>query len=121
MISKRAKYAAAAAAAVTIAVFSLIPKPPDIDAGFRYTDKIAHFIAYFGLSFLVAVCIGIGKKRGAWLFAAAATFFYGAVIEGLQSFTPRQVEGLDLLANLAGSLCGAFLCAWIGRRSRKER
>ena len=52
----------------------------------------------------------------AWVVAVAASFLYGALIESLQYFTPRQMEALDLAFNLAGSVCGASASLLRGRR-----
>jgi len=106
-MTRKLRYWVTIAVAAAILVLSLIPKPPSIGAEFRFGDKLAHFAAYFVLSLLIAVTATRRKRLTAWLAAVAASFLYGALIESLQYFTPRQMEALDLAFNLAGSLCGA--------------
>ena len=107
VISRKLRYTLTVAVAVVILVLSLIPKPPDITSELRFGDKLAHLAAYFVLSLLIALTVGGKRRLIAWMVAAAAAFIYGAVIEMLQYFTPRQMEALDLAFNLAGSLLGA--------------
>jgi len=115
-MSRKLRYAVTAAVAAAILVLSLIPRPPDITGGFRYGDKLAHFAAYFVLSLLVAVTAARRTRLKTWILAVAAGLLYGALIEFLQYFTPRQMEALDLAFNLAGSLCGASVSLPLMRR-----
>ncbi len=93
-----------------------------------YGDKIAHFVLYAGLCFLLAVFLG--RRSGArpdlesgndqWnnrrstLWAVSIGFaiccFYGGIDEGLQLFIPsRTASWYDWFADLFGALFGALL------------
>lgn len=66
-------------------------------------DKLAHFLAYALLGFL----LGLGLDRGGQAFGVAA--LYGLLDEFHQSFTPgREVSLLDFLADALGGALGAF-------------
>jgi VanZ family protein len=115
VIGRKLRYTLTITVAVVILVLSLIPKPPDITSELRFGDKLAHFAAYFVLSLLIALAMAGKRKLTAWTVAVLASFCYGAVIEVLQHFTPRQMEALDLAFNLAGSLAGATAALMIGK------
>jgi VanZ family protein len=106
--------------AAGIAVLSLIPKPPEIPIGFHFADKIAHYIAYVVLSFLVFASVSEGKRIGASLttvlVVAASCVIFGGLIEILQMFTGRRPELWDLVADLIGAVSGALL--GVGLRGR---
>lgn len=76
------------------------------------SDKIKHFIAYFGLSVLLSLNLHFQER---WKFVALNyliyTFIicstYGVVDEIHQMFVPyRSAEFLDWLADLFGTLAG---------------
>lgn len=104
----------------SILVLSLIPKPPEILGGFHLADKVAHFIAYQVLSFLLFTSFFEGKQVGAILIVAALCILYGGLIEILQIFTHRQPEIWDLVADLIGAVCGAAVGAGLSRRIRSK-
>ncbi len=69
-------------------------------------DKLAHFLAYALLGFLLAW--GLGKRRTAFGLAA----LYGLLDEFHQRFTPgREVSLGDFLADALGAALGATLSA----------
>ena len=111
--------------ATAIVILSLLPKPPEIPVGIHYADKIAHFVAYLVLSFLVFVSICDGKRAGATLAnvltVVALCLFYGGLIEVLQMFTGRRPEFWDLAADLIGAVCGAVAGAGLWRRFRRKQ
>lgn len=111
--------------AAAIVVLSLLPDPPEIPVGFHFADKLAHFIAYLVLSFLVFASITGGKRistaLNTILIVAALCLFYGGLIEILQMFTGRQPEFWDLAADLIGALCGALVGAGLWRRLRRKQ
>ena len=80
------------------------------------------------LSWLLAVLLmrafdSSGMRRGGvWVvvFAAALTAAYGALDEWHQAFTGRVPDGWDVLANIAGLLCGVVLAGLVGGRRRKH-
>ncbi len=120
MLSKRLWRVLTIVVTVSILILSLIPKPPEIPGGFHFADKIAHFIAYAVLSFLLFTSLFEGKKLSTVLIVAAACMIYGGVIEILQTFTHRQPELWDLTADLFGAVCGAALGAVLNRRIRSK-
>jgi len=120
MLSKRFWRVLTIVVTVSILILSLIPKPPEIPGGFHFADKIAHFIAYAVLSFLLFTSLFEGKKLSTVVIVAAACMIYGGVIEILQTFTHRQPELWDLTADLFGAVCGAALGAVLNRRIRSK-
>jgi VanZ family protein len=111
--------------AAAIVILSLIPKPPEIPVGFKFSDKIAHFIAYVVLSFLVFASISEGKLIGTALITvlivAALCVVFGGLIEVLQMFTGRRPEFWDLTADAIGAVCGALVAAGLWRRLRRRQ
>jgi VanZ family protein len=104
-------------AIVAIIIFylcCLIPQNdiPDVDFGFFIpTDKIVHFLMYFGLS-IVASFNYIYDKNGKIIilklvvFAILVPILYGGLIEILQAdyFSERNGDWYDFLADVSGSL-----------------
>jgi len=126
--------------AASILILSLVPNQPQIPGGFHLTDKIAHFIAYLSLSFLVIVSYfeGWRSERGgserpkrlaqmrrtalaAFVVVAVSCVLFGGLIEFLQRFTGRLPELWDLAADVLGAAGGAALgLAVLGRIRRPE-
>jgi len=122
MLSLRVWRILTAVIAACILVLSLIPNPRYIPSGFRFADKIAHLVAYAMLGFMLVVSLGKGRKIPVLLVEVAACLVFGALIELLQSFTYRDPEFLDLVADLIGSVCGVGLgAAAAGRIHLKAR
>jgi len=111
--------------AAGIAVLSLIPKPPEIPVGIHFADKIAHFIAYVVLSFLVFASISQGRRGGpalaAVLIVTVVCVLFGGLIEILQMFTGRHPEFWDLTADTIGAVCGALAGAGLRKRLRRRQ
>lgn len=91
---------------------------------FPYLDKIVHFCLYFGLAFSLcrATTAHIRSEinwplyRNRFVWGILFTFAFGLFDEWHQSFTPgREVEGLDLLADVLGGAVGAY-CVLIYRQ-----
>ena len=75
-------------------------------------DKVAHFLEYAGLGFLLARATG--NLRTAFLIAV----LWGALDEVHQSFVPGREAGVpDWIADILGSLTGALL----GMATREKR
>lgn len=74
-------------------------------------DKVAHFILYGGLGFLMALWIGTGKSTlSAAMFAMIICVIYAFLDEGLQYFIPtRNASFLDWLADVLGAFFGVVL------------
>ncbi len=81
-------------------------------------DKVNHFIAYFGLSVLLTLCLLFQTKYGflykkAFLISFLVVILYGVIDEVHQLFIPgRMAEISDWLADTAGALLGVFL-VWV--------
>jgi len=84
-----------------VVVLSLIPV--EVDLG-EDRDKLAHFLAYGGLSFWFGMIFG---GRGSQLGIAVAFAAMGVVLEFLQGLTEyRSFEVADMVANAVGSGLG---------------
>ena len=94
-------------AALSILILSLMPEPPHVMPEVKFLDKLAHFIAYFILGFLVSISFKGRSRLRIFFLAAISSFLYGGVIELLQYLTLRHPELWDLAANFAGSVGGA--------------
>jgi len=82
---------------------------PDVDSGIRipHIDKLGHFLAFAGLSFLLDFAYAVSNK--ALLFFTA---LYGLVVELIQS----QLVGRSAsIADYVADLIGAFCYLWFGR------
>ncbi len=96
--------------AIIIMVLSLMPISSDTGSGlfdFPHFDKIAHFILYFLLSFLLMYELN-RIKVGIYTFVLLPIiicFFYGGIIEIIQIFIEgRGGDIFDLLADLLGAI-----------------
>ena len=86
-------------------------------------EVIAHFALYTILAALLmrALC---SKRSGDWRAYGLAVFIcaaYALSDEFHQSFVPgRKPDGLDIVVDLAGAVCGAFLW-WYWRAFRRPK
>lgn len=92
----------------------LTPNPQDNlpDLGW---DKLLHFSAYLGLSFLAT--LAWGRRVHPWKIFAVIVAFSG-VMELLQFLVGRDAEWGDLVANTLGAALGAGLAALALRAAR---
>jgi len=85
----------------TVIVLSLIPVEVDLGEG---KDKLAHAVAYGGLSFWFGMVFG---GRGLQLGIAVAFAAMGVALEFLQGLTDyRTFEVADMIANAVGAVLG---------------
>jgi VanZ family protein len=92
------------------------------------TDKIVHFLMYFGLS-IVASLNYIYDKKGKIIilklvaFAVLVPIIYGGLIEILQAeyFTERSGDWYDFLADVSGSLATLPFSLWFRRYLLNKR
>lgn len=77
---------------------SLTPAMPRV--GVALSDKLMHFLGYFGLTLWFA---GLYPRKRLWIIAVAF-FFMGATLEVLQGTltTTREMDVDDLAMNTAG-------------------
>ncbi|MDH5446269.1 MAG: VanZ family protein [Gammaproteobacteria bacterium] len=81
---------------------SLTPKPPQIDLGIDFFDKISHFTAYAAMTAWFIQLYSTTRTR---LFYAAGFVCMGIAIEFLQGLgSDRLFEYADMLANSLGVL-----------------
>ncbi len=81
----------------------LTPHPPHLEV--ETSDKLLHFIAYFGLAGIAATALGHGRRLA---YAVLALIALGGLLEILQGFTGRDAEWLDEAANSLGAIAGAL-------------
>jgi VanZ family protein len=86
-------------ALIVVSWGELTPHPPTI----HESDKLLHFLAYFGLSGLATTAL---RYRRTIILAAIALTAFGGALEILQMFTGRDAELLDEVANTIGVLTG---------------
>jgi VanZ family protein len=112
-------YVAAIIWAVLILIVSSIPglSPPGL--GFTIADKIVHFAEYFILGLLTARAVSTFYKEPIkilWL-SSALTSAYGILDELHQLLVPgRTTEGLDMVADILGSILAVALYVILLRR-----
>jgi hypothetical protein len=101
---------------------SSLPTTPDLPGG---SDKGLHAVLYAGLGVLLVRAMAGGLRRRITVtIAVAATLIagaYGVSDEFHQHFVPpRQVEGLDVVADAIGAGAAAFaLAGWSIARGRR--
>ena len=81
----------------------LMPQPQPELAG--QSDKVLHFIAYFGLSWLAAAAL---RDRATAMRAGLALILLGGVLEILQGLVGRDMSVYDEIANTIGVFVGGF-------------
>ena len=90
-----------------VVYLSVTSRPPEIEIGFEFHDKIFHVLAYFSLMFWFAQIYHVKKQR---LFFALAFVVLGISMEGMQSMDPkRYAEFNDMVANTVGVAIGILL------------
>lgn len=80
----------------------LTPHPPRLEV--VTSDKLLHFLAYFGLAGIATTALG--RKRV--VAVVLGLIALGGALEILQSFTGRDAEWLDEAANSVGAIMGAL-------------
>lgn len=111
--------------AVLILAVSSIPGLSTPSLGFSMADKTVHFTEYFILGYLTARAISSFIKEPLKIFwiSSAITSAYGILDEFHQLLIPgRTTEGLDMIADILGSIIAAALFAGkLRRRSIRVR
>ena len=93
---------------------SLTPKPPQIDLGIDFFDKISHFLAY---ATMMGWFMQLYHARRTRMVYALGFVCMGIVIEYLQGMGPdRLFEYADMLANSLG-----VLAAWLFIRGNLQQ
>jgi VanZ family protein len=118
-VKKKKSFLPALLWAMVIFAISSIPYLSTPSIGFTVTDKAAHFAEYFILGALLAYGLAAQElRRGSvFLISAILSGSCGIIDELHQVFIPgRYVEGLDLLANISGSVAASGIYALIFRK-----
>ncbi|MDC2890875.1 VanZ family protein [Psychrosphaera algicola] len=80
---------------------------PHLDTGIKipHIDKVGHFIAFSGLSFLFDFAFTLAK-----IWGIGAALVYGILVELIQSTLPnRQASLADVVADMSGCLVYYFV------------
>jgi VanZ family protein len=103
-------------AAGVVGLLSVLPpasKPIQLLAALTVADKLLHFGAYAVLGLLPAM----HERRAVLVGTLALVMVEGLALEFAQDFVPgRSFEWLDLAANWAGVVSGAWVGRALGRR-----
>jgi VanZ family protein len=86
---------------VSIVTLSLMPAPPHAPG----SDKLHHFLAYFGLMLLFSQW----HERKSHYLLALAFMTLGIAIELVQPMTGRYFSWMDMLANSSGAFVAWFI------------
>jgi VanZ family protein len=86
-----------------IAWSALKPNPPE-----QLWAKAEHFVAYFLLSGLATLGLGLGRKL---IWAMLGILALGGTLEVLQHFVGRDSDTLNMIANVLGATAGLCLAA----------
>lgn len=80
----------------------------------EFNDKVAHFVAYAGLGFLLATALHLTYKNLWWTLGITVSvgFVFGGLDEWTQQFVRRHADWIDVGADACGILIGlAFFLA----------
>jgi glycopeptide antibiotics resistance protein len=114
------RYAPVILWACLILAVSSIPNLSAPGAEFKLTDKVAHFIEFSILGFLLAFALapsGLSLTRRKVMTVLAAGVLFGLVDETYQFFIPgREADLMDVLADTLG--VGAAVLLWHVLRRR---
>lgn len=97
-------------ALIVLALMIMRPPSEMSDFSIRGLDKIAHFGVFGLMAFLYALAyVPSSKKSLPWLVMLSVAF-YGIILECLQSlsFTQRDFDIFDIIANIIGALAGGL-------------
>ncbi len=94
---------------IIISFFSLATTPfQTVGVGTGGIDfNLLHFLAYFGLSFLLGIALRHSDSKHPYLNAILITLFFSILMEGFQYFIPaRSFDLMDIVYNFSGVLLG---------------
>jgi len=109
---------------VLIFGLSSIPSDPRPKSAPIFSDKIAHFVLYAGLTWWFVKAESKGKRRVAHIFLAALLLagLTGLADEFYQGFVPNRTRELgDWIADLLGGFAGAMMALGTPPLSRLVR
>jgi len=97
---------------VVITILLLVPISGTSTFDFPYSDKLAHVILHFGLTFIWLCHFFLGDQyhfsSKKVLLVLSTCFFYGMIIEAFQHWftSTRNFDFFDIIANGIGDLIG---------------
>jgi VanZ family protein len=102
---------------ITLSILSLISVKGLPSFGTDYDDKFYHVLAYFVLTMIWYLAIGLNQNIKKIIYIALGCIVYGIVIEAIQGkLTLHRVwDLLDIVANLIGVI---FATLYIFRREK---
>jgi VanZ family protein len=122
-MSLRAKRVIAAMLAVYwIALFISTHTPiPQMDRMPKFSDKVMHFGAYFGLAFLFSLWRASRRGWDAWspMLVVVVIALYGVADELLQGPVNRSPEVADWTADVIGAIGGVVMFMALQKRLRR--
>lgn len=105
--------------ALLILILMLMRPPSEMsDLSIKGLDKLAHFGVFAIMSFLYCLAYSqSGKKSLPWLIMLGVSL-YGIITESLQSlsFTQRDFDIFDIIANIIGALAGVVFYTVLKRK-----
>lgn len=89
----------------------------------RNTDKVAHFLCFFGLTATFYFILDAARKRVLHITLVVCTVFLGLGSEVAQGLLPndRQFDPWDVLANVLGSLAALGVANAYHKRAAERR
>mgnify|MGYP001575085830 CR=1 FL=1 len=108
----------AGTAAYWLLIFVGTHAPGNVVHAQGYTDKVYHFTAFFGLSFLLCSCVASFRRLGTATYAAIVGLVaaYGVCDELTQMLVPnRSADPLDWLADVSGAILGVLIFSLMQR------
>lgn len=112
------------AVCLAVAVVSLVPGGSLPIGIVPNGDKWGHFLAYsaVGFCFFLSFLRPEGSNIAGALAAVLCSGLLGGLIELVQPFFGRSMEGLDLVCDIAGAILGAGAgeSLWLGLKKRKN-
>lgn len=101
------------AVGVVVVIFLSVTPRPVPTSGVLFSDKAQHLAAYA----VLALAGGLGFAGAAWRVAIGVVAL-GLALEGVQSFVPGRVAGLDdTVANTLGVAVGIGVAVLLNRRA----
>jgi VanZ family protein len=105
-------------------LLSSLSRPPFRLPPVRHLDKLAHFLEYSGLAFLLARALWAARPRTRFSHLVLATLGLVALLAGLdelyQSTVPRRdADAWDFLADVLGGCLGVLAYGSLAEKRRR--
>ena len=95
---------------IGVTYLSLVPLDPSDIQLFNHADKLAHFVFYAGMAFLILNAFTHDWKFR-YISALLLCICYGILMENLQDALKagRHFDNFDIIANIIGALAGSIM------------